>query len=533
MGGYMSSVTRLRNGKYTYLYESTSYRDEKKRPRNDKFIVGKIDPVTGEYIYKPEYIELMKQRGTPIDIPEKPKVYTSAQIMKSTIKEYGAFYLYESISNESGLLEILKDVFPDIWQDIFTLATFFVSTEDPFLYLDDWLDKSESLPVCSLTSKRISELLSAISSEKQLEFYNKWSSFRSEKEYLALDITSISSYSELIEDVDWGHNRDGEDLAQVNLCMLIGEESRLPVYQTVYNGSLKDVSTLKTTLALIKSTRLDQINIVMDKGFASTKNINDMMEDNDKINFIIALPFTLAFAKKQVQSEKKDIDSLKNTIVTGAEILRGVMHERSFGNNHKLFTHTFYNASKAVKVRDDLFGHVTLLKKEAEKDPNNSKYLKDYAHYLKIRKSDKNKSGYTVNIRDDVVEKELANAGWLVLASNDVDNSERAISIYRIKDVVEKGFYRLKNCMDLGILRVQSGERMRSKLFVGFIALIIMSGIHKVMLDKEIYNKMTMKKMIKTLDKLKIQYINGDRILYPVTKAQKEIFEAFKLEQPL
>ena len=174
-----------------------------------------------------------------------------------------------------------------------------------------------------------------------------------------------------------------------------------------------------------------------------------------------------------------------------------------------------------------------MLKKEAEKDPKNNKYLKDYAHYLNIRKSDKNKLGYTVNIRDDVVEKELANAGWLVLASNDVDNAERAISIYRIKDVVEKGFHRLKNCMDLGRLRVHKGERMQSKLFIGFLGLIIMSGIHKVMLEKELYDKMTMKKMIKTLEKLKIQYINDDRILYPVTKAQKEIFEAFNLEQPL
>jgi len=74
---------------------------------------------------------------------------------------------------------------------------------------------------------------------------------------------------------------------------------------------------------------------------------------------------------------------------------------------------------------------------------------------------------------------------------------------------------------------------MRSKLFVGFIAPIIMSGIQKIMFEKELYNMMPMKKMIKKLDILEIQYINSNRILYPATKAQKEVFEAFKLEQPL
>ncbi|MDR3302415.1 MAG: hypothetical protein LBT01_07825, partial [Spirochaetaceae bacterium] len=41
-----------------------------------------------------------------------------------------------------------------------------------------------------------------------------------------------------------------EDLKQINVRLLFGEESRLPVYQTIYSGSLKDVSTLICTLHL-------------------------------------------------------------------------------------------------------------------------------------------------------------------------------------------------------------------------------------------------------------------------------------------
>ena len=40
----------------------------------------------------------------------------------------------------------------------------------------------------------------------------------------------------------------------------------------------------------------------MDKGFASTKNINAMLPDKSFTRFLIALPFTMAFAKNQVAS---------------------------------------------------------------------------------------------------------------------------------------------------------------------------------------------------------------------------------------
>ena len=68
-------------------------------------------------------------------------------------------------------------------------------------------------------------------------------------QYVALDITSISSYSELIESCEWGYNRDHEDLPQINLCMLFGEDVRLPLYQASYSGSISDVIPAKPPAA--------------------------------------------------------------------------------------------------------------------------------------------------------------------------------------------------------------------------------------------------------------------------------------------
>ena len=65
----------------------------------------------------------------------------------------------------------------------------------------------------------------------------------------------------------------------------------------VYNGSIKDVSTLETTISQMDSGELDEIMLVMDKGFSSRKNIN-MLLDRNGVRFLLALPLTLGFTKR-------------------------------------------------------------------------------------------------------------------------------------------------------------------------------------------------------------------------------------------
>ena len=77
-----------------------------------------------------------------------------------------------------------------------------------------------------------------------------------------------------------------------------------------------------------------------------------------------------------------------------------------------------------------------------------------------------------------------------MLISNDVADAKSAIRIYRAKDVVEKGFLRLKCDLDLGRLRVHSQDRMQNKVFIGFVSLILLSYIHTVMMEHDMYGKM-------------------------------------------
>jgi len=520
----------------TYIYESRSYRNEEGKPRTMKKIIGKIDPTTGKRIYKKEYLERKKAESTPIEAEQDEKSYPTSAIKKSEIKNYGAYYLYNRIAEKIGLTDLLREVFPDNWQQIQNIACYLVTSGEPVMYCIDWAEQTEILACNGMSPTSISNLFKEITINERNEFFGKWSKHRCEQEYLALDITSVSSYSELIESVEWGYNRDKEKLAQINLCLLMGEESGLPVFQTLYNGSLKDVSTLTTTLQLVSSLAINKIALVMDKGFCSIKNVDAMLADKHGLRFLISVPFNLTFAKERVSEEKPYIDCIENIVLIGNDSLHAVTRVCTWGKE-KVFTHIYYNAIHAANVKEDLYANIASVLNTMKNNPSYVLGQSSFKKYIRVIKPDLACESLglvdTIEVNYVEVEKTLAHAGWLVIVSNHVSDAFDAISIYRAKDVVEKGFLGMKNSLELGRLRVHSDVSTQNKVFICFIALIFRCFIHRVMLNKGLYCKMTLKKLVLTLDKLKVQYISGDRILFPLSKDQKDIYDAFDFVFPL
>jgi len=403
------------------------------------------------------------------------------------------------------------------------------------MYCREWTSQTVTLPVRDMASQRISDLFSAMTMEQRNLFYQSWLKQCREDNYVALDITSISSYSQLMQRCEWGYNRDNENLPQINMCLLFGETSRIPMYQTTYNGSLADVSTLRTTIAEVTAlTPNCDLRVVMDKGFFSTKNIDTMLDPEEPIHFLISVPFTSSFAKKQVESERKDIDQIDNTILTKEGAIRGIHKLRSWGKNGiKLHTFVYFNPVKELKERNDLYRYITELKQEAHKNPENKRLAQDFRRYLIIRKSSSSTTGHTVNIREDEVSKKLATCGWMVLISDTMDDAQEALNVYRTKDVVEKSFCRLKNTLDLNRLRVHNDERMENKLFVSFIALILISAVHHRMQEHGLYKYLSLHEMLLKLRKLRMATVNGIDIMQPVSKEQRDILKAFGIKEPV
>ncbi|MDR3211431.1 MAG: IS1634 family transposase [Planctomycetota bacterium] len=528
----MSSIVEVRVGKYTYLYESESYRNAKGEARNKRKLIGKIDPKTGRRRFKPEYIERMKAGGVVIESDPADLQFSADAIRNSTLREYGALYLIKELAKQDGLLTALRVSLPRQWKEVFLLASFLAVKGEALAYCEEWVLGAEELPLGSLSLKRIAELLASISADDRAGFYRAWRETLGESEYLALNITASSAYSSLVDPVEWGFNREGE-LGQVNICLLVGEKSALPVFLAPYSGSIRDVSALEATLTPFRAIVGERPElVVMDKGFYSQENITTLLKAKTGCRFVAVVPFTSAFAKQQVEAERKDIDQARNAFALGANTVYAVTKTCGWGESETVYTHVYFDAKKAREIRDALHANVALLREEAEGDPSKCAKSVEHCKYLDIGKSGPSGTGYSISIREDIVEGELQTAGWLVLVSNAVTGAQEALRLYQTKDVVEKGFEKLKDNLDLGRIRVNPSDQMHNKLFIGFVTLIILAKLHHIMAKKNLYKTLTLPELMRVLSKLRRQEVDGTTIMHPVTKEQRRLFAAFGVKIP-
>lgn len=121
----------------------------------------------------------------------------------------------------------------------------------------------------NIGSQHSSELLASITEEAKCEFFRLQEKRRIDKEFRAYDITSISSYSECLKQVQYGNNEEGDRLPQLNLALVFGETSNLPFYYRKLAGKIPDVKTLKILLAEPDILGYSKVKLVMDRGFYS------------------------------------------------------------------------------------------------------------------------------------------------------------------------------------------------------------------------------------------------------------------------
>jgi transposase len=442
----------------------------------------------------------------------------------------GQKILFTKIIEDIGLKNVLVSNFPGKWEQILTLAIFLVCENESVQNCHNWTEVTETfLDKLCLQSQRISELLSQIQFDDIMRFHESWASLRQEFEYLALDVTSISSWSKLINDVEYGYNRDGDKLPQVNICMLFGEKSGLPIYMANYSGSINDVKLLKSFISQINFLNNKCRKFVTDKEFYSAKNIPFLFEKVPEYKFLIAIPFTNNNAKQIVDQGLNNFDNSKMFKINN-EILLGYSFSQDISINDRIYYHVFFNEDIKNKNLLKKKNEVIDLKLTAQENPAKYSKMKEFNKYLLFKKDDQTNK-YDITIKYDVIVHELRNNGYLIIVGNEKDvNYVDVITIYRNKDVIEKSFNRLKNNLDLKRTKIHSDKQLKSKLFICFIALILNSYIHKTMFDNNLYNKYTMTELLHELKKITKLNFNNNEFYNEMSKNNLEILKCFKIK---
>ena len=285
----------------TYAYENTPYWDkEKQQSRAKRKLIGKIDPETGDIVPTREY---KRELEGDDEKPIKPGPVPMTKVRRSF---YGATYLFDKIGDITGIEADMKHCFPRIYKQLLSIAYFLILEENNALSRFSHWQRLHIHPYGDdIPSQRSSELFQSTDEAERMEFFERQGRRRIEKEYWAFDITTISSYSEVLKQVKSGKNKEHDRLPQINLALLFGEESGLPFYYRKLPGNITDVKTVKQLMHEFNVMGYKKVNVILDRGFYSKSNIDELYKNHQK--FVIGVKLSLKYVKAIIEEERENL----------------------------------------------------------------------------------------------------------------------------------------------------------------------------------------------------------------------------------
>ncbi len=405
-----------------YLYKVESYWDkDKKQPRQKRTYIG---PKWKQNKAK------IKQKGSDL-----------------VTKNYGNILLLKYLSDKLGLTEILRNIFPDNYLEIFGLAYYEIMEASALYLFPYWLDEQYLPKVKKLYSSGISNLCEDIgrSQRQRVEFIHKWVEHLKPIKAIYYDITSISSYSTNIDFIEWGYNRDNENLPQLNMGVIFCQNNALPIFYNLYPGSIVDVTTLKNCIKYLKIFNLKDILFVLDRGFFSTANVLGLNNSESKIKFIQPLPFSLKKVKALIKRNKRQLSNPLNAFKYNEEILHHLSDFIEL-DEHRFDAHIFFNEKAEIEQKHNFLSY--LLEIEDKLRDKKFRTLKEYLKFKRGNIREKyieyfkwNKATLQIEKNIKKVKAYLSKMGSFVLLTNDSQMSKlEVLNYYRQKDSVEKVF---------------------------------------------------------------------------------------------
>lgn len=487
----------------TYAYEAEYYWDRKKQQsRSKRKMIGRVDKETGEIVPTDGRMKKSKDKS---GLPAKRGPIPAAN---SSRLFYGATYLFNAIGEKLGITQDLKACFPNTYKQILSIAYYLILEDNnPLFRFEKWGSIHKHPYGKDIPSQRSSELFMGISENAKSSFFNLQGKRRIEKEFWAYDITSLSSYSETLRQVQFGKNKENDKLPQINLALVFGEESNLPFYYRKLAGNIPDVKTVKTLLADLDVLGYSKVKLVMDRGFYSKDNINALYKEH--LKFLVSVKTSISFVRKELDTVYDDFRTFEyysekyQLYSTTIQSEWFYTRDRPYKNDtiedkRRIYVHLYYNIDKAAEDQKNFDRKLIELKHELLERKRKPEHEHLYKKYFTEKAT--SVRGTKVSVKEDAVKKAKCYYGFFALITNETMDSITALELYHNKDVVEKAFGNLKERLNLRRTLVSSEQSLDGKLFVEFVALIYLSYIKKQMQDQNLFKDYTLQGALDKLD---------------------------------
>jgi transposase len=512
----MSYRVEKKVGERVYVYEATNHWDsQKQQSRQTRTYLGRKDPVSGTII-PPHHSPLPR-----------------------CARDYGNFYVLQQLAVRSGVSEVFQKVFPEDASTLLALAIFEICDGTPLYLFPYWVETTAVDGMKALSPPEITTLTqrSGRMEHERDVFFQQWIAHCRPVQTSVFDITSLSSYSTLIPEVEWGYNRDHDPLPQVNLGVVYHEEAHLPLYSQMYPGSIRDVSTLSNMLSYLDALGLNPNLFIMDRGFYSAANVAALT--NHEFQFLVPLPKGVSVFTDLLAHHDTTLTDVANSFLFQDEILCHVSTSIPL-NMTPLSAHLFFNPASHHEQTQRFFTQLwraeAALSQQTFQNPQKARramtaQLRGAASFFRVTQT-----GEHVNISRDAlaVTQRLAAMGTTIFLTNQPElERSQVLQLYRQKDAIEKTFATLKHECDGQRMRGHSTGAILGRLFLKFLSLIIYSTLTNALREDRTLPHYSVRELLYELKKLRrVELINGKHVLTEISKRQKDIFKALDLDIP-
>lgn len=514
-------TVRTKSGTYVYLTQSVEYSSKLKCSRPKRIAIGKLNE-EGMLIPNQNYFDLY---GKPVELDVPGGRADSISC--------GPFVVVDSIARKTQLMDVLESVFPEQWEKILDLATYMMMTENNVMqYFEDYGYCHALFNESNFTDCTIGRLFDNMSIKDMDLFIRAWVKMHADKDiYISYDSTNMNCVAGNLELAEYGHAKDNPDLPQVNMSLGYNQTGNKPLFYSLYPGSIIDNTECEKMVERAKYYECENMGFILDRGYFSIKNIRYF--ERNGYDYILMTKGNARFVQEAVEECQAILRNGYTNYIEEHELYGMTLEKDLFGTGKTEYVHVYYDGIQAEKDKIIINGRYKkmdeIMEEKVQRKTQRKEDVKAYEGYYKVRFDD---NGYLLAYqRKEKKIKEMVNkVGYFVIVTSKKMDASEALSIYRDRDAVEKTFRMEKSYLGFDVFRVHDTEKLESKVFISFVALILRNEIYQAL--KPMYKKNrkdnTVPKVIREYERLGITKLSDNKyhVRYSLTSRQKKTLGA-------
>lgn len=470
--------TETRKDGTKYIYERTTIYD----PQTKKIkvlgckLIGKILKGSNEII---------KTR------PKKPAAPKPVAPVKVARSHVGASEILDFVGKQSGIDTCILRSLPQAEAlKAISLARYLAACDRKTLPGIETWQLNHQIPYLEpLTERVYGTLFEQLGrNESWIQNYFRHIASTLEKEpALALDSTTFSTYSTNLKEARYGFNKDADGLPTIKFVTLYSVKNRLPIAYCKQPGNIPDVISIQTALKQLSVLGVTKPLIVTDNGYYSMGNMVEFLDSNMK--FLTLASRSATWLRDIVEEALAELDNLDNicpydTQVKGKTVSKmqefSRLRHRSTASakagetqkfSRRIYVHILRNSEiqtcKTRALEEELTALRSTVLSGEELSESAAKKVEKYLILSRQGRGGK----LTVKFNQEAFNETAKFFGLFVLVSNKAQDCFEALEDYRLREKTEEAFGIYKEYCDGRKPRVWTGDRLRGRQFVQFIAL--------------------------------------------------------------